>query len=152
MQNKGAAKIFIDCKRYWEVLNEDTELWDIKIIGAYSNEKLQNPVRENYVTIGFSECSVSVGLLSPDCSRRLERKICLKAYTPEKGGSEGCLEILGRICKKLREHFPNEMGDLRILKCEYSIAPYSYCAEAEMEIHDSYGDNDILAEAFKEEL
>lgn len=148
----GGDFIFIDCKRYEEVLREDPELRNIKIIGAYSHGSVQNPVRESYVVIGLSECSVSDGLLSPDCSRRLERKIRLKAYTPEKGAGESCLEILGRICKKLREHFPNEIGALKILKCKYTTAPYAYCAEADLEIHDSYGDDNVLSEVFKEAL
>ncbi len=144
--------IFIDCKKYENVLREDSELRDIKIISSFSSEKVQSPVRESCITIGLSDCSVSAGLLSPECSRKLERKIRLKAYAPEKDSGEGCLEVLSRICKKLREHFPNEVGSLRILGCGYMTAPYAYCAEAEFEICDSYGDDDILSEAFKEEL
>ncbi len=60
--------------------------------------------------------------------------------------------MLGRICKKLREYFPNEAGALRILGCGYTTAPYAYCAEAELDICDSYGNDDILSEVFKEEL
>lgn len=144
--------IFIDCKRYEEALKEDPELWNIKIISMYSHEKIQNPVRSNYAAIGFSECSVSNGLLSSECSRKLIRKLKLKAFTPEKKANDYCLEILGRMCKKLREHFPDEIGDVEILRCEYITSPYSYCAEAEVEIRASYGDDGLLAEVFKEEL
>ena len=126
--------IFVDCKKYENALKEDTELWNIKILGAFSQNKIQNPVRDNYAVIGFSECDD------------------IKAYSCENGDSGEVIEVLSRICKKLKSLFPDEIGDMRLLACEYSTKPYAYCAEAEIDICGCYGGKDALAEVFKEEI
>lgn len=144
--------MFIDCKKYEEALREDPELWNIKVIGANSRERVQNPVNGNLVIIGLSECAAERGLLSPKCSHKLMRRLCIRTYTAEKDSGERCLEVLGIICKKLKGLFPNEIGNIKISKCEYVTAPYAYCAEAELDICDSYGDEGVLAESFKEVL
>lgn len=148
----GVCGIFINCKKYEETLKEDSELWDIKILGAFSQNKVQNPVRDNYIVIGFSECEDDDGLLSSELCRMIKRKIHIKAYTCENDGGDKCLEVLSRICKKLKVAFPNEISDMRLLSCEYITKPYAYCAEAEIDICDCFGGKNSLAEVFKEEL
>lgn len=144
--------IFVDCKKYEEALKEDSELWDIKILGAFSQNKIQNPVRDNYAVIGFSKCDEKDGLLSKEFCCNISRKIHIKAYTCENGDGGEAIEILSRICKKLKGIFPNEIGDMRFLACEYTTKPYGYCAEAEIDLCESFGSNDALAEIFKEEI
>lgn len=146
------GNIFVDCKKYEEALREDSELWNIKILGAFSQNKIQNPVRDNYAVLGFSECDDEDGLLSKELCRGIKRKIHIKAYTCENGDGGEAIEILSRICKKLKCLFPNEIGDMRFLACEYTTKPYAYCAEAEIELCGCYGGNDALADVFKEEI
>ena len=98
--------IFVDCKKYENALKEDTELWNIKILGAFSQNKIQNPVRDNYAVIGFSECDDEDGLLSEKLCRGIKRKIHIKAYSCENGDSGEVIEVLSRICKKLKSLFP----------------------------------------------
>lgn len=146
------GRIFVDCKRYEEALREDSELWDIKILGAFSQNAIQNPVRDNYIIIGFSECEDEDGLLSSELCRRIKRKIHIKAYTCENESGDKCIEVLSRICKKLKNAFPDEIRDMKLLSCEYITKPYAYCAEAEIGICDCFGKSDALAEIFKEEI
>ena len=146
------GSIFVDCKKYEEALKEDSELWDIKILGAFSQHTVQNPVRDNYAVLGFCECDDEEGLLSEMLCRSIKRKIHIKAYTCENNDGGKAIEILSRICKKLKNAFPNEIGDMKLLSCEYITKPYSYCAEAEIELCGCYGDKDALAEIFKEEI
>ncbi len=144
--------IFVDCKKYENALKEDTEFWNIKILGAFSQNEIQNPVRDNYAVIGFSECDDEDGLLSEKLCRGIKRKIHIKAYSCENGDSGEVIEVLSRICKKLKSIFPDEIGDMRLLACEYTTKPYAYCAEAEIDICGCYGGKDALAEVFKEEI
>ena len=51
----GVRGIFVDCKKYENALKEDTELWNINILGSFSQNEIQNHVRDNYAVIGFSE-------------------------------------------------------------------------------------------------
>ncbi len=146
------GNIFVDCKKYEEALREDSELWDIKILGAFSQDKVQNPVRDNYVVLGFSECDDEDGLISESLCRKIKRKILVKAYTCENDSGERCIEILSRICKKLKNSFPNEIGSMRLLACEYITKPYAYCAEAEIDLCGCFGKSDALTEIFKEEI
>lgn len=83
---------------------------------------------------------------------RYKRKIHIKAYSCENGDSGEAIEVLSRICKKLKNLFPDEIGDIRFLACEYTTKPYAYCAEAEIDICGCYGGKDALAEVFKEEI
>lgn len=146
------GRIFVDCKRYEQALKEDSELWDIKILGAFSQNAIQNPVRDSYVVIGFSDCQDQNGLLSAELCRKIRRKIHIKAYICENESGEKCIEVLSRICKKLKSAFSDEIGDMRLLSCEYITKPYAYCAEAELDIRDCFGGENALTEVFKEEI
>lgn len=149
---KGAKNIFTTCKKYEEALREAIELWDIKIPGAYSLGEIQNPVRDNYAVIGLTECGEGEGLLSQTLCRRISRKIRIRSYTSENKGGNEAIEVLSRICKKLKALFPDEIGNMKLLSCEYITEPYAYCAEGELELFGCYGDKDALGEIFEEEI
>lgn len=117
-------------------LSQSAELSGIKFISLDNEERVPNPIKSNYVSLGIEKISIKEGALNSflgtDISgeqygNKIEIIIEMSIFSPRKDGSKECYETFSKIYEELLRHRENyNIEEILCGKTKYNTDVFSF--------------------------